>query len=107
MKKGILITLAVIVGVVLNGHCIGGWLQNQFVTADEGIKNSWAQVENVMQRRADLIPNLVANGKRLRQTRKSRFLFKCRSAGQVGGAKTIQKRSPPISRSMASCLGSW
>ncbi len=32
---------------------------NQMVTLDEQVKQSWAQVENVYQRRADLIPNLV------------------------------------------------
>ena len=33
---------------------------NQFVGLEEDVKESWSQVENVYQRRADLIPNLVA-----------------------------------------------
>jgi LemA protein len=32
---------------------------NSLVSADESVKAAWAQVENVYQRRADLIPNLV------------------------------------------------
>jgi len=32
---------------------------NKMVTMDEGVKSAWAQVENVYQRRLDLIPNLV------------------------------------------------
>lgn len=32
---------------------------NDMVTKDEAVKSSWSQVENVYQRRADLIPNLV------------------------------------------------
>src|SRR6476620_10543651 len=39
-----------------------GWfvsVGNQLVTLDEGVKEKWSQVENVYQRRADLIPNLV------------------------------------------------
>lgn len=32
---------------------------NSLVVLDEGVKNSWAQVQNVLQRRMDLIPNLV------------------------------------------------
>src|SRR5258708_16699354 len=32
---------------------------NSLVSADENVKAAWAQVENVYQRRADLIPNLV------------------------------------------------
>lgn len=57
--KGKNILIAVIVGVVL----VGAWFisaRNGFVSLDEGVKQSWAQVENVYQRRLDLIPNLVA-----------------------------------------------
>jgi LemA protein len=36
---------------------------NSLVSADENVKAAWAQVENVYQRRADLIPNLVATVK--------------------------------------------
>ena len=37
----------------------GGCGYNSLVSADESVKAAWAQVENVYQRRADLIPNLV------------------------------------------------
>ena len=36
---------------------------NRSVELDEGVDNAWSQVENVYQRRADLIPNLVATVK--------------------------------------------
>ncbi len=36
---------------------------NTLVELDEGVDNAWSQVENVYQRRADLIPNLVATVK--------------------------------------------
>ncbi len=62
MKKGTIIALAVvgviivgIIGMVLWG--IGAY--NNLVTINETVTNSWAQVENQYQRRADLIPNLV------------------------------------------------
>lgn len=49
--------LLVIVGVaVMIG--VGGY--NRLVSFEEGVDSAWAQVENVYQRRADLIPNLVA-----------------------------------------------
>ncbi|MDI9544475.1 MAG: LemA family protein [Bacteroidales bacterium] len=41
---------------------IGLWLiriYNSLVTADENVSTAWSQVENVYQRRLDLIPNLV------------------------------------------------
>ncbi|MEG1555228.1 MAG: LemA family protein [Bacteroidales bacterium] len=59
MKKNNLITIAIIVGIVL--ICIF-WTMgayNKMVKADEESTQAWAQVENVYQRRADLIPNLV------------------------------------------------
>src|SRR4051812_28807783 len=41
---------------------VGLWymsVANTLVSLDEGVKGGWSQVENVYQRRADLIPNLV------------------------------------------------
>lgn len=37
-----------------------GGVYNRLVGLDEGVTSAWSQVENVYQRRADLIPNLVA-----------------------------------------------
>ena len=63
MKKGCLIAaIAVIAVVVLVGVWVAG-LRNSFVTQEENVASAWSQVENVYQRRADLIPNLVATVK--------------------------------------------
>ncbi len=62
-NKKLWITLAVIVVV---GFIIYGNFKNTYntmVTMDENVTAQWAQVENVYQRRADLIPNLVATVK--------------------------------------------
>ena len=58
-KKGLLIALAVaaVIAVALYGFVKGTY--NDFVSLDEKVKSSWAQVENQLQRRYDLIPNLV------------------------------------------------
>ena len=53
--KRIKIVLIALVSVVLFSSC--GY--NKMVEMDEQVTASWAQVENVYQRRADLIPNLV------------------------------------------------
>ena len=48
--------------LLLIGLClpfVHGCGYNSLVSADENVKAAWAQVENVYQRRADLIPNLV------------------------------------------------
>lgn len=58
MKKStivLLVVLGLLASVVLWGISTG----NSMVTLDEGVKEKWSQVENVYQRRADLIPNLV------------------------------------------------
>lgn len=50
---GLFIALAVIVGLSVSG------IYNRLVTLQQGVDAAWAQVENVYQRRADLVPNLV------------------------------------------------
>ena len=55
----IIAVVAVILGCIL-------WFKgayNNMVTAEEGVSAAWSQVENVYQRRADLVPNLVATVK--------------------------------------------
>jgi LemA protein len=53
------IALIVVVGIIL---LLIGWItgiNNNLVTKEEGVNTAWANVENVYQRRLDLIPNLV------------------------------------------------
>ncbi len=55
MNRNILIFVGIIATMVLFGGC--GY--NSMVKLDEKVSEQWAQVENVYQRRSDLIPNLV------------------------------------------------
>ena len=57
--KTILIILGVILlaGLLLIGKIISGY--NNVIAMDENVKGKWAQVENQLKRRYDLIPNLV------------------------------------------------
>jgi len=58
MKKGTVIIAAVVALVlIVAGFVIGGY--NNMVKASESVDNKWSQVETYLQRRADLIPNLV------------------------------------------------
>lgn len=52
-------TWIIVIGAVLVVVLWGVKLNNRFVTLEEGAEGQWANVENVYQRRADLIPNLV------------------------------------------------
>jgi LemA protein len=58
MKTG-LVVLIVLAVVVVGLFMWGVGVNNQLVALDQNVNASWAQVQNVYQRRADLIPNLV------------------------------------------------
>ncbi|WP_118976451.1 LemA family protein [Taibaiella koreensis] len=62
MKKGLIVIL-VLVAIVLIGGCQACNLQRSMVQLDENVKNKWGTVQTQYQRRADLIPNLVATVK--------------------------------------------
>jgi len=62
MKSSTIAILSV-VGVLILGALWYVSAGNKLIALDEKVNNSWAQVENVYQRRADLIPNLVATVK--------------------------------------------
>lgn len=55
MKKGLIITLVIVALLAL--WIFSGY--NSLVTLNENVDSKWSQVENQLQRRADLIPNLV------------------------------------------------
>ncbi len=59
MKKGCLIGAGVVIIIALILFTMFKNYYNNFVTLEEGVNEKWSQVENVYQRRADLIPNLV------------------------------------------------
>ena len=59
MKKKSL-TIVIVVAVLAVILLWGIRVNNRLVTADEGVQQAWAQVENVYKRRMDLIPQLVA-----------------------------------------------
>src|SRR5215813_4012689 len=58
MGKGLIVILILVVlAVVFFGQYVG--IKNTLVTKNEQVRSNWAQVDVVLQRRADLIPNLV------------------------------------------------
>jgi LemA protein len=53
----IIVGVVVLVGLMMFGKIIAGY--NRVIAMDENVKGKWAQVENQLKRRYDLIPNLV------------------------------------------------
>ena len=88
-KKTLIVVLAVvlILAVALYSFFAGNY--NKFVKMDVGIKAAWAQVENQLQRRYDLIPNLVETVKGYAKQEKDVLVEVTNARSRVGGAGTI------------------
>jgi|SRR5882672_9397510 len=80
MSKGIivLIVLALIVGFIFMQYVS---VRNTLVTKDQAVKAAWSQVDIVLQRRADLIPNLVETVKGI--TKQEQTVF-----GEIANARS-------------------
>jgi len=68
-----------------------GCSYNTFVSKEESIKTQWAQVQNQLQRRNDLIPNLVETTKGIAQQEKDVFGQIADSRAKLAGATTPQQ----------------
>ena len=69
-----------------------GCSYNNFVGQEEAIKTQWAQVENQLQRRNDLIPNLVESVKGIMQQEQDVFGRIADSRAKLSGATTPEQR---------------
>src|ERR1700745_2443152 len=83
--------LVALVGVIALAAPLTGCSYNRFVGQEEGIKAQWAQVENQLQRRNDLIPNLVETTKGIAQQEKDVFGQIADSRAKLAGARTPEQ----------------
>ena len=67
-------------------------MYNSLVRLDEGIKGAWAQVENQLQRRYDLIPNYVETVKGYAKFEKDVLLKVTEARARVGGAGSVKEK---------------
>jgi LemA protein len=67
---------------------LGGCSYNKFVSQEEAVKAQWAQVENQLQRRNDLIPNLVETTKGFAQHEESVYKDIADARSRLLAAKT-------------------
>ena len=88
-KKILIIVGVVIVLALFSVYSLFKGSYNNFVTMDEGVKSSWAQVENQLQRRYDLIPNLVETVKGYAKQEKDVLVEVTNARARVGGAGKI------------------
>ena len=77
--------------LALAAMSLSGCSYNRFVGQEETIKTQWAQVENQLQRRNDLIPNLVETTKGVAQQERDVFGQIAESRAKLAGARTPQE----------------
>ena len=86
MKKWIIgIGILVVVGMMLISD------YNTLVSSEEGVRGQWSQVETQLQRRADLIPNLVETVKAYAAQEESIFTALAEARAKLAGATGVQE----------------
>jgi LemA protein len=81
-------TAAATAALIVVAFLTSGCSYNRFVSQQEQIKTQWSQVQNQLQRRNDLIPNLVETTKGIAQQEKDVFGQIADSRAKMAGAKT-------------------
>jgi LemA protein len=91
--------LLALVLVILGLTCVGSY--NSLNTLVQGVDAQWGQVENVYQRRADLVPNLVATVKGAAAFEKDTFTAVTEARAKVGQIN-LGGKAPATPEAMAS-----
>jgi LemA protein len=102
--KKVLLVCGIIAVIILIAW---GWymkVYNRFVKLDETVNSAWAQVENQLQRRYDLVPNLVNTVKGYAQHEEKVLTEVTDARARVGSAQTINDKMD-ANRDLTSALG--
>lgn len=97
-------TLALLVALTATAIPLGGCSYNRFVSQEEAIKSQWSQVENQLQRRNDLIPNLVETVKGYAQHEEGVFKEVADARSRLLAAKSPEETIDAANR-QTSALG--
>jgi LemA protein len=89
-QASVVIVVLVIVALLFGGMYVSH--RNQMVLLNEAVRSDWAQVDVVLQRRADLIPNLVATVKGYAAQEQTVFDDIAKARASLLGAKTPQDK---------------
>ena len=95
MKKSLLIALGVVAGIGVMVIVLIAWfvgVNNRLVALQENVHSAWGQVETVLQRRYDLIPNFVNTVKGYATHEKDTLEEVTRLRSQWGSAKTVDEK---------------
>ncbi|RKY76997.1 LemA family protein [candidate division KSB1 bacterium] len=87
-KTGLIVTGIILAIILIIAVSIKN-IYNNFVSLDESVSQSWSQVQNVYQRRADLIPNLVETVKGYAKHEKQTLQAVTEARAKLGGVTNI------------------
>ena len=90
MGCGIFLIVIIVIGIIVAVSVIGKY--NTLVKLDETVKEKWGQVENVYQRRFDLIPNLVETVKGYATHEKDTFIQVTEARSKAGGMLNVSDK---------------
>lgn len=93
VTKVLMLILMALLGAVLFVGCAVYRGYDKAITLDEGVKSAWAQVENQLQRRYELIPNLVETVKGLAGQEEKIFLGVAEARKSYFQAKTVGEKA--------------
>lgn len=102
--KTLIIVLGILLVIVIGTYSYVKGTYNSLVTLDEGVKGAWAQVENQLQRRYDLIPNYVETVKGYAAHEKDVLVKVTEARAKVGGAATVSEKME-ANNQLTSALG--
>ena len=83
---------AALAAMLVVGGLLSGCSYNKFTSQEEAIKAQWAQVENQLQRRNDLIPNLVETVKGYAKQEQTIFQAVADARAKMAGATTPSEK---------------
>jgi LemA protein len=90
------LALLVLAVLIIGGSAVGAY--NSLVALDQAVQGQWGQVQNVYQRRADLVPNLVETVKGAAAFEKDTFTQVTEARAKVGQVSSQVAGAPPTSQ---------
>lgn len=92
-KSGLLIGLGILVAVIAVFSIFYINVKNGLVTLDEDINSAWSEIDNQLQRRSDLIPNIVATVRGYAAHEESVFRGIADARSRLAGATTVEDKA--------------
>ena len=91
--KNALIIIGIVIAIVFIGGCSIISFRNNLINKEETISQQWAEVENQLQRRYDLIPNLIATVKGYAKHETEIFSKLAEARASLMSAKSVNEKA--------------